>query len=161
MSLYLLLRLNGRPTELEVLESRLPAPTPEGFSMLDLRKAAKSCGLELAAYSLGRGERPPDRAFLAFVKVGGHGHYLVVRKCGHTGKMIQVIDPSRGVAVMDASELFNSHDWTGLLLLPRPMIWPYQLALIWASTLPAIGLVWWIIKFRSWIGSPFRIGKHH
>ena len=70
-----------------------------------------------------------DRPMLVFLKRGSHGHFVVIRPIGHTGKLVQVIDSARGTEVVDKSDLINSPDWTGLALIPVRTDWQYNLAL--------------------------------
>lgn len=148
-SLSILLRLEGRPTDLSRLEDGLPAPTPRGYSMRELREAARACGLRLLGVRLPRGDRAPDRPAIVFLKRGPHGHYVVIRPVGHTGKLVQVLDPNREPEVMDASRLYASPEWTGLALVPRRPNWPLRVAgaVLVVSTLVVAGS-WLVPRLR-------------
>jgi hypothetical protein len=43
----------------------------------------------------------------------------VIRPVGHSGKLVQVLDPNRDPEVLDADRLERSRSWTGLALVPR------------------------------------------
>jgi hypothetical protein len=141
-ALYTLLQLEGRPTDLRRLESHLPVPTPRGYSMGQLRDAAGFCGLELIGVRLRGGARAPDRPALAFLKRGPHGHFVVIRPVGHTGKLVQVIDPSGPIDVTDAANLYASREWTGLALIPARPNWSVRATLLTILILgPALPLL--------------------
>ena len=123
IALYTLLRLSGRPTELSVLETRLPLPKAAGYSMLELRNAAYACGLSCAGMRVSKSDRQPAAPILAFLTDGTHGHYVVVRPVGHTGKLVQVLNLNRESVVLDAADLYGSPEWTGLALIPDPPRW--------------------------------------
>ena len=58
-----------------------------------------------------------DRPMLVFLRRKGHGHYVVVRPVGHTGKLVQVIDNFGPPEVVDKATLLASPVWTGIALL--------------------------------------------
>ena len=128
VALFHLLRLEGFSVELPRVESRLPASPRGGNSMKDLRLAARAFGMELTGVAMPKDGRAIDRPIIMFLKRGPHGHFLVVRPVGHTGKLVQVIDSVAPPAVIDKAELSASPEWTGLALVPdRPNV------LVWAA----------------------------
>ncbi len=128
VGLYVLFHLEGRNVALSTIANALPAASANGDSMSELRDAARSLGLTLVGRQLpSRGPRP-DRPLLAFLKRGQHGHYVVVRPLGHTGKRVQVLDGPRKPMLLDFSDLCGSSEWTGLALVPNGPNWPARVA---------------------------------
>lgn len=119
LALRILLKLENRPSDPAFLETRLPRRNPRGYTMNQLRHAAGECGLELIGVHLSSHGGELDRPALVFQKVGTHGHFLVVRPIGPTGKLLQVLDPNRPPEVVDAQDFFAAPEWTGLALVPR------------------------------------------
>src|SRR5262249_50754922 len=123
-AIYYLLALEGRPTVLNDIVAALPPPQLRGRSMGELSNAAGACGLTLLGVDLSTREcNVPDRPFLAFVKRNGHGHFIVVRPIGHTGKLVQVFDGFHTPEIVDWINLFKSREWTGLAMIPRRVDW--------------------------------------
>ena len=114
LALYTLLKITRRPVDLNRIVASLPSPTAAGYSLLDLRHASKICGLDLIGVRLPNNGRAPNQPTLVFMNEEPHGHYVVVRPVGHTGKLVQVIDPSEAPVVMDAATLYMSPQWTGI-----------------------------------------------
>jgi peptidase C39-like protein len=119
LALYQLLRLEGRPSDLDQLRQALPGPSPKGYSLLDLRRAASVRGVRLDAVVLPKRRSAFTKPALLFVKREKEGHFMVVRPVGHTGRLVQVLDGDREPAVFDAEWLFASPSWTGLALVPH------------------------------------------
>jgi len=119
LALYQLLRLEGRPIDLDRVAAALPVPGSEGLSFLDLRDAAGRLGLTLDAVALTKQRSAIRTPALLFIKGDRHGHFLVVRPVGHTGNLVQIIDGERTPIVVDAARLFASTGWTGLALIPH------------------------------------------
>lgn len=117
LSLYMLLSIEGRPTDLKVIESSLPAPHPKGYSMKDLREGARLCGLSLRGVEFGKSVTGLDRPMVVLLRRKDHGHYVVIRPVGHSGKLIQILDSNKAPAIIDADILSNSSEWSGLVLL--------------------------------------------
>lgn len=117
-SLYLILRLEGWIGELKDLQGHLPRISENGHSMLDLRNAASACGLKLVAKKLPVGGEISDRPALVFLDQGQHGHFVVIRPVGHSGKLDQIIDPNGPSEVIDINEMHAMSEWTGLALIP-------------------------------------------
>ncbi len=118
LSLYLLCRLEGMSVNLPTINGCVPKGGSAGHSMTEIREAASACGLGLSGARLRLRDWPIDRPALVFTKRGEHGHFLVIQPVGHSGKLVQVIDPNREPVVMDATELFASPEWTGIVLIP-------------------------------------------
>jgi hypothetical protein len=109
--------------------------------MLELQEAARSHGVDLAGVLLPKNGRALDRPALAFLKVGEHGHYVTIRPVGHSGRLIQVIDPNNGPRVSDVDRLYSAPEWTGLALVPVRHGWITQVALVLAASFIAV-VVW-------------------
>ena len=122
-SVYILLRLEGHAANLNRIERHLPPPQASGYSMSELREAAGACGLSLAGVRLEKQEQAIDRPMVAYFKREGHGHFMVLRPVGHTGKLVQVIDPGETPDVLDKVDLFSSPEWTGFALVPFRTNW--------------------------------------
>ncbi len=149
MALYTLLRLEGHSTNLKRLESILPQPNPSGYSMQELQAAALAGGLTLEGVLLKKDRRAIDRPMILFLRQSPHGHFVVVRPVGKTGKLVQILDPNLPPDVADASELLESRAWTGLALRPRRVSWPAVVGWtlgISSATLAAGGL---LLHWRS------------
>jgi Peptidase C39 family len=119
----MLLRVEGHRTELSLIKQYLPAPSPHGCSMRQLREAARACGLSLVGVRLKKSNRAPDQPIVAFLKGGHHGHYVMIRPVGHTGRLLQVLDLDDDPIVLDAIRLYASPEWTGLALIPARPNW--------------------------------------
>ncbi len=122
-SLYLLLRLKGYHSDLSSLLAQLPPRAAAGYSMMELRDTAGHLGLRLFGVRLESNGPPPGTPILAFLNRDGHGHFLVIRPVGHTGKMVQVFDGLPGPVVIDWLDVCKSPEWTGLALVPRARGW--------------------------------------
>ncbi len=114
-ALYTLSRLIGRPLGLEEIRSHLPSARRGNFSMEELNQSALACGLRLQGVLLAKGEgQAIDRPMLVFLNRGEHGHFIVIRPIGTTGKLVQVIDPASSPAIIDKPTLLAAKSWTGL-----------------------------------------------
>jgi hypothetical protein len=70
---------------------------------------------------------------LTYFQRDNHGHFAVVRPVGHSGNLVQVIDPFEEPRVLDEKTLREADGWTGFVLVPyRP---PWKSWLIVATTL--------------------------
>jgi predicted double-glycine peptidase len=117
-ALYNLSRLVGQPIGLEQIRSHLPTDRRGNFSMEELSRSALACGLRLRGVLLAKNEgRAIDRPMLVFLNRGEHGHFLVVRPLGTSGKLVQVVDSANPPRVMDKSALLAAKSWTGLALI--------------------------------------------
>lgn len=134
IALYLLLGLEDRPRPLGSITSILPPSTPSGYSMEELREASSAFGLRLAGRRFD-GSHAMDRPWIVHLKRSGHGHFLVVRPVGHSGKLVQVIDPPSLPEVVDVDALLARSDWTGLGLTPERL--PWAVLLSWLAVLIA------------------------
>jgi uncharacterized iron-regulated membrane protein len=118
-ALYHLLRLEGRPAELNRLRATLGASSPEGHSFRELREAAARFRSAVDAVVLPKQRSAIRGPTLIFLKDGSEGHFVVVRPVGHTGHLIQLLDGEKTPDVLDAERLFASRYWTGLALVPH------------------------------------------
>lgn len=139
LALYHLLRMEGRPADLTAIGSHLPAMPPAGYSMLELKDAARACGLRLSGIRLKDPARELDRPVIAFLK---RGHYVVVRPVGHTGKLVQVLNGIEPTRIIDKDVLFASSEWTGLVLAPGRTGWVDGVVVLLGSLSGLSLLVW-------------------
>lgn len=128
IALHALLAIEGLPTPIGVVQSRLPRRTREGYSMTELREGAQALGLRLTGVRLPQSKFAPDRPALVFLRQAGHGHFLVIRPVGHSSRMVQIIDVRNDPVVADAVDLYTSPQWTGLALVPTRSTWALRLA---------------------------------
>ena len=152
LALYNLLALEQQRTDLPRLVASLVPLRPDGYSMRELRHAARNLGLHLDGVKRSR-NLAPDRPMLAYVRRGDHGHFLVVRPIGHTGKLVQVIDANLDPFVMDAAELYASSEWTGLALVPARPYWPAWIAGVLAGAAALVLAAGWLVprlRGRRW-----------
>jgi hypothetical protein len=140
LALYHLFRIEGRPVELAAIGLHLPALPPAGYSMLELRDAAKACGLRLSGVRLKDPAPKLDGPMIAFLK---RGHYVVIRPVGHTGKLVQILNGVERTQVMDKGSLFASSEWTGLVLAPRRSGWG-EWVIVPLASLSGLGLLLWL-----------------
>ncbi len=128
-SLGTLLLIEGHPMQPERVLAALGGPSASGSSLEELRDAAAACGLRLEGVRLNKDERAIDRPMIIFLKRPRHGHYQVIRPVGHTGRLVQVIDPNWPPSVLDKASLMQSPEWTAIALVPaRPPGWPVRIA---------------------------------
>ena len=148
-SLCLLLGLEGRTFEPKEVVRSLPKRDPAGYSMKQLRDEAARRGVPLRGVKLRPGQRPAGPS-IVFLGDGGHGHYVVVRPIGHTGKLVQVLDPNDAPIVLDAELLDRLPRWTGLALVPDPPRWPLRIgAALVAAGVPGLGANLWLRRNRG------------
>ncbi len=142
-ALFLLLRLEGREADLAALVESLPPRPAAGYSLKELRNEARRRGVPLRGVQLKSGERPEGPS-IVFFGDGGHGHYVVARPVGHSGKLVQVLDPNFTPQVLDSEEFEARTLWTGLALVPDPPRWPGRIGIAAAAGGAAcLGLVGW------------------
>jgi hypothetical protein len=152
LALHMLLMIEGLDTRIETLNESLPSRGPDGYSLVDLRNAARSCGLELMGIRLPH-SGVPDRPALVYLERDGHGHFVVVRPVGKSGNLVQVIDSARGTTVIDGIRLANSRTWTGIGLMPVRRNWLARIG--WGVLIASLvtGLTCSCVpRFRSWLG---------
>jgi ABC-type bacteriocin/lantibiotic exporter with double-glycine peptidase domain len=118
-ALFILLRLEGRPVSLDRLLDSLPPRHPDGYSMDELTAASRTLGLELEGIRFAKGDEPPKRPAIAFVKDDRGGHFAVLRPVGTTGTMVQVIDPPSPPWIGDFDRIIGTKIWTGRILVAR------------------------------------------
>ncbi|MDE2509310.1 MAG: hypothetical protein KGM43_19080 [Planctomycetota bacterium] len=141
IALYNLHHLERGTADLDAIERALPQLRPGGYSMKELRDASRTLGLALTGVLLNKEERALDRPMLVFLKRSKHGHFLVIRPVGHTGKLIQVIDSIQQLDVIDKSTLLASSEWTGLALVPSRPNWMLRIAGGVATGLAVVGFI--------------------
>lgn len=149
-ALYLLSVLEGRPVPPDSLAHAVDRRSPGGASLLELKHAGNRSGLSLRGVQLGRDLAPLDRPALVHLDRGAHGHFVVIRPIGHSGRLIQLIDPVEGPDVIDAEELTGLDSWTGAALIPSRTPWkPLACTVILGSLACVIG-----VSLRKSRGSP-------
>jgi Peptidase C39 family len=137
-ALFVLLRLEGHPVNLEHVESALPVRHPDGYSMGDLAAAAGRLGVGLEGVLFAKGDTALKHSAIAFLKDAKGGHFAVLRPVGNTCTMVQVIDPPHVPWIADYDRVLSSSMWTGKILVPRdPWIVRNAVALVTCS----IGLI--------------------
>ena len=146
VALYLLLRSEGYKTSLRALKSLLPAPTADGRSMKELRDGARALGAELRGVTLAREDRAIDRPMIALLKFGHAGHFTFIRPVGHTGKLVQVLDPEFETAVVDKADLLARPEWTGLALVATGDTRPWHAGCVLLAV--AAGAAGWLVLKR-------------
>lgn len=146
MSLYHLLRLEGRPTDLETIERHLPSSKAGQYSLKELRDAARACGLTLNGVRLPASGRPPSGPALVHLDRKPGGHFLLIRPVGHTGRLVQLLDSTRPPYVQDAETLYASPEWTGIALVPSR---PNQPARIAGFMCALLGLALVVVSVRG------------
>ena len=139
IALYKLLSLEGRPVPARTLQASLPPPSHKGYSLAELRDAARDRGLDLQGVKLPLTDFSLDRPALLYLQLEDHGHFLVVRPVGHSGKLVQILDSTGDPVVMDMVHLHASNQWTGMALVPIRSAWwrrtTYGLSIFAASGL--------------------------
>ena len=116
LSLTTLLRLETGAGTPEQVATHLPETSEH--SLADLRNAAREFGVPLRGVRIRLDDWPLDRPALVKFNREESGHFVVVRSVGHNGRLMQIIDPTHGVSVQDADQVFRSRAWTGLALVP-------------------------------------------
>jgi len=139
LALYRLAHIEGFDINLGDLENYLPPPSASGYSLKQLRDAARAFGLGLEGIRSDEKVRAPDCAFIAYLKREPHGHFIVIRPVGTRRRMVQVFDNDHPAEVLDLSDLSRSNEWTGLALRPTRPDW---------STRIVIGLTTLVICLR-------------
>ena len=146
--LFLLARLEGRKLAPADVSSALPGGRSRHYSLAELRSSASKIGLDLSGVRLSGGTSAPDRPALAFLKRGAHGHFVVVRPVGHSGNLVQVIDPNEKPVVVDAKVLYASPEWTGLALVPaRGVPWLRVCGIVGLGTLGVWVISPWLSRW--------------
>lgn len=141
LALHSLLKLEDHPVRVIDLERRMPSLPPCGYSMAQLRDVARAYKLSLFGVRLSLPETPLDRPAIVYLDRGNHGHFLLIRPVGHTGRLVQTIDVTGNPSVIDVSDLVSSRDWTGLALIPtRPRFRMVTIVSVSAS-LAAVSIV--------------------
>lgn len=114
VALYQFLRLEMCEVDIGSIIKALPSPPPTGDSLEDLRRVAGESGKTLQGVIWRDEIHSPPRPMLAYVRRGTHGHFLVVRPVGHTGRLVQVLDGFNPPFVIDAEQLLKNEQWTGI-----------------------------------------------
>jgi Peptidase C39 family len=133
-ALYLLMKHEGRAKRLNEIQTALPPPHELGYSMLELKSAAKACGLNLVGVKFGPGSVPLLGPVIAHRP--GHkpasGHFVVLRPVGSNNTVIQVIDPPYAPQLIDYPALFGGKGEPVMILRPATIFetWTTFLAIL-------------------------------
>jgi hypothetical protein len=148
-ALHVLLHLEGRDITFARVAAALPRRDPRGYSMAELRDAAKTLGLDLVGVQSTNLARPPERPFIVFVQNPDGGHFAVIRPIGSTGALVQVIDPPHVPRIVDFQVLSRSPMWTGRMLIREESLFVrHSGALPMIAALAAAGAVALLWKRR-------------
>ena len=115
-ALAFLLDFEDRTTEFQTLKDALPSPGTAGHSLLELRSAALRFGSRLEGVRLDRTERSLNRPMILHLERRSRGHFVTVIPVGHTGNLVQVLDPVEMPRVMDKDEFLSQYGWSGFAL---------------------------------------------
>lgn len=108
-ALFVLMALNGGEADLDRIRSALPAPHELGYSMLELRSAARRCGLNLIGETF-RPTNVPLRGPVIAYRPGhkpASGHFVVLRPVGSHNTVVQIIDPPYAPRIVEYAVLFG------------------------------------------------------
>ena len=122
LALLIMAKLEGVPARPRAILSALPEAHHDGHSMREIQDAARARGLNLAGVRVPTGAQI-DRPLLVYLQQENHGHYVIVRPVGRTGKLVQLIDATRGCSIVDLDRLYASSEWTGKALAPYRSTW--------------------------------------
>lgn len=152
-ALYYLLNVEGRPRTLDEVRAALPACDDRGYSSRELADSAGSLGLEVAGGRSLDLEKAPDRPIIAFIKRPEHGHDVLLRPVGHTGRLVRVLDGREAPEVLDMAAFRAEQGWTGLCLVPeRGPAWSGPLTLVAAIVVAVSWMAVWIRHRRGAAG---------
>ena len=92
--------------------------TRNGTNLLELKKVAKTIGLDAVGYKVSEISklREIDRPFIAQINISNNTHFVVVYKIKED--KILMMDPSKGKVLMDIFELTNL--WTSYIMIFIP-----------------------------------------
>jgi hypothetical protein len=115
ISLATLLSLRGRHVDPALIESRLGKR--ESHSLAELRDAAASFGLASKGVRIAGKRWTVRLPAIVLMQRRGAGHFAVLRAVGHSGQLVQIIEATYEVAIVDAGALLGSASWTGMALI--------------------------------------------
>jgi ABC-type bacteriocin/lantibiotic exporter with double-glycine peptidase domain len=119
ISLYMFYKINCIDIDINMIEGLLPPSTARGRNMEALVNASRTLGLPLEAVRFGPNE-PIQEPSIILVRRSEHGHFVVVRPVGRSGKLLQVLDGYAAPRIVEATRVYQSPQWTGLaLVMPR------------------------------------------
>lgn len=117
-ALFSLCRLEGNAVILTSVSKALPDHGIAGHSLAELKQAADALGLPLNGVRIESTDWPLDRPALVHLDRKPHGHFVVIRPVGHSGRLVQIIDGVDEPEVVEVVRLFTSPEWTGAALVP-------------------------------------------
>jgi hypothetical protein len=129
IALFTLLRMEGKPVNLSEVLLGLPSSNAKENSLIELRDASLRFSLNLEAMQLPPNRELPEQPLIALMSNGETGHFVIVRRVGFSGKLVQVLDSSRETRVVDAEKLMKSPEWTGYVLVPARIDWVQRVAI--------------------------------
>ncbi len=118
LSLYMLLGLERNLVDFPALAAAMPGGPYRSHSLKELGEVAGRFGLTLCGRQLSSESFPRDRPLIAHLDRKPHGHFVVVRFVGHSGHLVQILDPSDVPRIIDLDKLIASPEWTGMVLSP-------------------------------------------
>lgn len=151
---FILLRIEGRPVTLDRMNAVLPPRRVDGYSIAELKAAARSLGLDLDGVRFTKGDEALKRPAIAFFHDAKGGHFAVLRPVGTTGTMVQVIDPPSAPWIADYDRLFAMKPWTGRILTPSDSLSLRQaiLVVMGAAGVAFLGIAFRPGLIRAWKG---------
>jgi ABC-type bacteriocin/lantibiotic exporter with double-glycine peptidase domain len=119
-ALILYSRLIGYPQDRALVRSSLGPVVPgRGYSMLQLQEAGRGLGIPLRGVRLNPEASNLQTPIIILCRLGEHFHYRVLRPIGHSGRVVQILDPSYETPfVLDYETVRRSAEWTGYALIP-------------------------------------------
>jgi ABC-type bacteriocin/lantibiotic exporter with double-glycine peptidase domain len=128
-ALYCLLKCDGVDIDFKHLSTVIPGESRINHTMQELADGAEICGVHLKGVQLSaRHAIRPTSPSICFMNQDPHGHFIMIRPVGHSGKLVQVLDSTRLPEVMDWTTLQNSRGWSGTLLVHEQAVWPKYVA---------------------------------
>lgn len=117
-TLFMMARLQGLPVTLEEVELSLGPGSAGGHTLAELILAGGSFGLKLQAVKFDPDGFQPNAPLIAHLTRNDMGHYVILQPVGHSGHLIQVLDPPDLVEVLDSDDFARTSGWRGVALAP-------------------------------------------
>ena len=122
IALTVLLRLEGEFISVEDVDRRLGGAVRKEHSLAELASISEILGHPLRGVHLGSPDIVPDRPFIAHLRSGSSGHFVVIRPIRASSRYIQIIDPIFGNRILRFEELIHRDDWSGCVLVQPPTV---------------------------------------
>lgn len=127
-ALYYLLGLEHKRVGLPQIAGVLNTGDERGNSLRELLGAGRSLGLELKAVLIQPTDPFPAGPLIAHLRFSEHGHFVVLRRLGSSGTLVQVLDGIGEPEVREELELRALPEWTGVALVPERPNWLLRIA---------------------------------